>query len=538
MALTLAWASNLTSMATIAQKHEPSDAQRWLKMLPAVIALHVVPLVVMTMPLPAPPEERMTMAVDFDDAALAALVKEVEAAPVQQQAPAELKKEMPTSAPAPLAVPAPKPEALKASPPIEKAVEAKPRPPEPEKKPAVLDLDPFNPTMAFDESKTTKEEPKGEAYLSDRTSTAADRGPKNLPRGDPYIDKGQSTEIRALQKRGEGNLPAIASDANSGSVKKEGSPDAGKGPQDKERLPDREAPLAPPALKAPKEEKGLAPLTEASKAAGARDTPASAPMPKALDAEKTDVIAEKIEKGLAESEQRELKAKPETPKIADQGPQVGKPEPVKDFSAATDGEKAKAEQKAVGEEPAATAPKKKEPSELEAFKALLDGKGKSDGRGGDAGDKTGIHAREGSKGHEGDGTLRPGHDEAVSDVTTVNLESSAAEFDEARFAKRADEKSKYFKAAFRRIDGKWKAEIAARSRFRFERGVVSMRIVISREGKLLDASEVLRTPKGLADEYVTIAKEAIKRACDPTGDPFPAALQKFEKLECVVNFLY
>ena len=59
--------------------------------------------------------------------------------------------------------------------------------------------------------------------------TDADRGPKNLTQGDPYIDKGDTNVIKYLQKRGEGNVPAAASDPNSGSVKKEGSPIAGDG---------------------------------------------------------------------------------------------------------------------------------------------------------------------------------------------------------------------------------------------------------------------------------------------------------------------
>lgn len=176
--------------------------------------------------------------------------------------------------------------------------------------------------------------------------------------------------------------------------------------------------------------------------------------------------------------------------------------------------------------------------ELEAFRALLEGRGKTDGRGGEAGERVGVQARPGAKGHEGDGTLRPGHDEAVSDVTTINLESSADGFDEARFAKRYDARTAYVKPLARRIDNKWKAERVARNRMRFAPGIVTFRIVVRKDGKLLEATEVSRTPKELPDEYAASAKVAIQRAADPLSEPFPAELAQHETLEFVFNFLY
>ena len=86
-----------------------------------------------------------------------------------------------------------------------------------------------HPESAFDVDTNTSKLAPREAYLSDRNSTAADRGPKNLPQGDPYIDKGDTNLIKYLGKRGEGNKPAVASDANSGSIKKEGSEESGDG---------------------------------------------------------------------------------------------------------------------------------------------------------------------------------------------------------------------------------------------------------------------------------------------------------------------
>jgi hypothetical protein len=179
-----------------------------------------------------------------------------------------------------------------------------------------------------------------------------------------------------------------------------------------------------------------------------------------------------------------------------------------------------------------------EPDELKAFAALLDGQGAANGRGGDAGDKPGINARPGEKGHEGDGTLRPGHDEAVSDVTTINLESSAEAFDDARFAKVFDPKTAYVKPLARRIDGKWKAERVARDRWRPIPGVVTFKVKVRKDGKLLSATEVSRSPKDLPDEYSASVKIAIEQAADPLSEPFPPGLSDHETLEFVFNFLY
>src|SRR4029078_12726765 len=102
------------------------------------------------------------------------------------------------------------------------------------------------------------------------------------------------------------------------------------------------------------------------------------------------------------------------------------------------------------------------------------------GTGGEKGDKKGIHARPGEKGHEGDGTLRPGDSEATSDVVTFNLDSSAEETDQPRFAKRLDPIAAYFKPIKRRTDNKWKSQLIAKNRTRAIIGSVAMRVVVDK----------------------------------------------------------
>ena len=152
--------------------------------------------------------------------------------------------------------------------------------------------------------------------------------------------------------------------------------------------------------------------------------------------------------------------------------------------------------------------------------------------------KTGPRLRKGEQGHEGNGTQRPGDNNAVSDVTTVNLESSAAEIGDPRFEKRFDPKTAYIKAFARRIDGKWKADIHAHLRERWlVPGMVSIKIVLRKDGKLMEASEAYRN-KGVPDEYVATAKRAVEEAAKPTADPFPTALEDRETIEYTFNFLY
>jgi len=521
--------------------------------------LNAIPLLLLHMQYENEPHEHTPlMQVDFivdDEETMPILVTEVKAGETQIT-PLETPKEI-AAATAPKLEAAVKQEApenpalASAQPKEQKALFKDPAVPAPANTPpeqaaAKLhekDLDPLiaKPMVAFDESKTTKEVPK-DAYLSDRTSTAADRGPKNLPRGDPFVDKGESDAIRYLKKRGEDNLPPLTADANAGSVKKEGSPDAGKG---------RDDPASPPDKKLPSEatlkvdEKLLAVLDQKDKTplpepvdrtasigeALATTGPASKPLPVPSAEPERAAVADVIGFGGAAG----VEFRPAPKVVKQEKPPVFVPPPV---APQAKNDLARIESKQVAEATQPARSKSEPVDELASFRALLDGSIKSEGRGGERGEKPGVHAREGAKGHEGNGSLRPGHSEAVSDVTSINLDSSASDFDEARFAKVFDPKTAYVKPLARRIDGKWKAERAARMRVRPVRGIVTMRVIIDRSGKLLEATEVERRPSGIPDEYAAMAKLAIERACSPLSEPFPPELSSRDSLEFVFSFLY
>jgi len=530
----------LGAAPTIERNSDPSQSiLRGLIILALAIAVHVLPLLLVKLSAIPQADPELTFTVALDDSL-------IETPPLltSEKSP-ELKPQPEPAQPKP---PEPPPQAAKPEPPPQQKAPEQPKAaqPAPEKSkpaeqaaPKTEEKKPYNPPdlesinaprVAFDESKSTKDIPK-DGYLSDRNSTAADRGPKNLPRGDPFMDKGQSNAIRYQEKRGEGGLPALPSDPNSGSVKKEGSPDAGKGLVDT-KPPDTAKPLQLQVTPAPQPQAGAFEAPTQPPATTPKPQPlATVPLPPQVPLEiKKDDKPKLLGDGPGtEEEAPRVAVKPldQTPvptvRVEPEPPKKTAPPPIIDSPAL----------------PQAAAPQPvKPPDELDVFKALLDGKGATAGRGGNEGNKAGIQAREGKKGHEGDGNLRPGHDEAVSDVTTINLESSAAEFDEARFAKKFDAKTAYVKPLARRIDGKWKAEIQARGRSRMEHGVVTIRFKLRSDGTLLEAREASRTPRKLPDEFVNIAKIAVELATNPKSEPFPAELLSKETLEFEFSFLY
>lgn len=510
-----AWGAGMAGLA----EARGATAAQWAVVFALALLVHCVPIFCLTLAAaPRFPEDEIVLAVDFTDS----LSKELEtAARAEPDGPApappasgpqavraaEPEKRAPAPAPEPVAA-----RGEQALPPSAAAVAV----PEEKARLKLLELEPLVPApgAAFDESKSTKEAPQ-DAYLSDRTSTAADRGPKDLPRGDPYMDKGESKAIRYQQRRGEGNLPALPSGDTSGSVKKEGNPDAGRGVPDA-RPPDLKQPLKAPAAPVAVEPKEKVAATEPLGEERKTEEPRRDAAAKAL----TDGLGPGRGKPPAAQTTASQPAKEKTPS----------PYPLP----RGEGENSTVSQRPVQPESARAATA----DELEAFRALLDGRGKTDGRGGETGEKPGAQARPGAKGHEGDGTLRPGHDEAVSDVTTINLESSAAEFDEARFAKKFDARTAYVKPLARRIDNKWKAERVARNRWRALHGVVTFTVVVRKDGKLLSATEASRSPRDLPDEYAASAKVAIERAAEPLSEPFAGEVAKYETLEFAFNFLY
>ncbi len=420
------------------------------------------------------------------------------------------------------------------------------------------DLVPLKPNSqsAFDENKNVSKTASREAYLSDRNSTAADRGPKNLPQGDPYIDKGDTNLIKYLGKRGEGNRPAVASDVNSGSVKKEGSEESGDGGGKQSRDFSKSTRTAETVLLTPKEsalkpepdlEKKIQPakIQQLEKPAEVAmiPKPASIAVPpdirvpiKAKPPEPELIVSDH---GTVTPPKRVKEIVPDTTvqlptNFEVQPPTRPRPAPqIRRTESAPETPRAQNDPSVL--QPTSIEKAIDAQAELDRFEAQLNGVNTSASATGGLG--TGAKLRKGQKGHEGNGTLRPGDENAVSDVTSINLESSASELGDPRFAKKFDAKTAYIKTFARRIDGKWKADIQAHLRVRLVPGTVSIRIVIRKDGVLLEASEAYRD-RGVPDDYVATARRAVKEAANPTADPFPPALEDRESIEYTFNFLY
>ena len=491
------------------------------------------------------------------EVASAALPKPVAAppAPPPPEAPAAVVEPLPPLPPKPKPAQA----AAVKPPPVAPLVEKPPAAPEVAEKRPLNEKDlPALKQMtdtAFDENKNTTKLTPREGYLSDRNSTAADRGPKNLPQGDPYIDKGDTNYVKYLGKRGEGNKPAVNSDVNSGSVKKEGAEESGDGggkhaadfsksvrtaelnaphPKDtalkvetpKEKAPEPQKALPPelppePILPPPPPAVAVVPDVQAK----LKSKPLE---PEPIASENGTVLPPKrVKEVVADTIPLPTKFEPEPPRRPRPAAPVRRPEVTEDRSAPTDPSvlQPTSIDKAIDAQ-----------AELDRFEAQLNGVNKT----GATYEETvgsGAKQRKGQKGHEGNGKMRPGDDNAVSDVTSINLESSAPELGDPRFAKKFDAKTAYIKSFARRIDAKWKADIQAHLRLNLAPGMVSIKFVLRKDGMLIDVQEAYRD-RGVPDENVASARRAVKEAANPTADPFPPALENRDTIEYTFNFLY
>jgi outer membrane biosynthesis protein TonB len=144
--------------------------------------------------------------------------------------------------------------------------------------------------------------------------------------------------------------------------------------------------------------------------------------------------------------------------------------------------------------------------------------------------------REGDPGHEGDGRVRPGEANAISDIETVCLSSAAREGDVA-FSKKATPELAYLKLFFQRMDGKWKAVFFSNNRAlsRLEFGHVKVRFRLDRDGKLREAAEVEREGS-VSDQAVEACLEGVRRAAP--HEPFPANLGDRDQITMTIVFLY
>ncbi|MFH0939408.1 MAG: hypothetical protein V1899_09030 [Planctomycetota bacterium] len=491
--------------------------RHWPVAVAVTLFLHGVPFFLLTLPLPVFPEINTSIEIALNtDAIMVGEFAPLRSASIEQTSDNVALNDS-TKSPTIAAIKeSPAVLAAKAIPPVAtvKQVEDKSKLTQPFFVPLL------KPRAAFDESKTTQESPD-KGYLSDRTSTAADRGSKNLKRGDPFIDKGESKIIAALQKRGENKLPAPSTDLASGSVKKEGSPDVGKKNISVHRgdicavKPQPKGVVDGGTGGRGDGEKQLLPKSRQKSLHHAKILTVSS----AEDAKENSIkeITEKII-GTVESSRR-----------------VRLSETAQHSSVANTIADSELGDIQFADKPTLNATAV---DELEAFKAALENATRKSESGNETDAKIGVRDRPGALGHEGNGTPLPGHTTAVSNVTSINLNSSAAEFDEARFAKIADPVIAYFKPLLRRTDGKWKAEIVARNRARILSGVVALKIMMRKDGALLDVLEVSRFPSELPDDYVAIARLAVQRAAEGKAEPFPLTLEKFETLEISIGFIY
>lgn len=569
-------APNLNGLVYSLDDDSDSTPLYWLGILLAVGSVHALVFFCMSFNFTPPPATEQPVSVMLDDSFLNMLADPAEAAgnkpPIAAPPPGEMATVVPPKANA--LPPVPEAPAAVVEPPPQVATEKNkttPKPNQPEaliQKPAALpdgtsdakplhekDLAPLKPNSqtAFDEDKNTSKSAPRDAYLSDRNSTAADRGPKNLPQGDPYIDKGDTNLLKYLGKRGEGNVPATASDANSGSVKKEGAEESGDG--NAKRAADfskdvRTAELLAPrpietAIKRDPLDEKVKPPENVPAAAKPNDEPPAAPLPSIavrpdvrpvskLKTQEPDPIPS--DTGLQPpTKPKDVAANTVQLPTAFELEQPKRPKPVKSNGRNESGSAKPSRSEAAVLEPSAIAKELDAQAELDRFEAQLSGSNKVAAADGILG--TGAKLRKGEKGHEGNGIARPGEDNAVSDVTSINLESSASELGDPRFAKKFDAKTAYIKRFARLIDGKWKADIQAHLRINMAPGTVSIRVVIRKDGILVEVAEAYRD-KGVSDENVASARRAVKAAANPTADPFPPALADRESIEYTFNFLY
>lgn len=538
----------------------------WMGVLLAAFVFHAIPLFFITFKMPPPPvEEPVTVTLDDSFLNMFAAPPETPASKPEIPAPKEIAAVQPAAVPASPVVPPEVPASIVEPPPAvpEKPKPAAPKPSSPAPKPPVApektdvptapkkplhdkELPPLAPKSmtAFDESTdVTKTAPK-DAYLSDRNSVAKDRGPKNLPVGDPFLDKGDTNLIKYLQKRGEGNLPPLESEANAGSVKVEGAAVSGDGGGKQAKDFSKNVKTAEVTTPRPQESKVEAPPEKVAPEKKVDVASLPPPLPVKPDLRPTlkpkpqepDPIpsetgtlppAQKVKEVAAEPVQLPTEFALDPPK------RIKPAEPIRN-NATVVAKQPLSDPTVL--QPTAIDKAIDQQAELDRFEAQLNGRNSSAANDGFVAG-SGAKLRKGQQGHEGNGTTRPGDDNAVSDVTSINLESSATEFGDAQFAKKFDPKTAYIKRFARRIDGKWKADIVAHLRRSLIPGSVSIRIVIRKDGKLLEASEVYRD-RGVRDDYVATAKRAVEEAATPNADPFPPALAERDTIEYTFTFLY
>lgn len=525
---------------------EQSHGARWLAILGIALAVHLA-----FAPFPAlyfgfgghaeeQPEDYRTVTIELEPEPLATALPP-DASDDSNPPAAVPDSALPAPAPdpaAPLPEQPPEPEAKLPEPPA-----SKPPSPEPEAKAdSKGEGSAKAPLVAgFDGARATEKAPDDAQMLGPENSEAADRSDKKLPEGMAY-NEGESSEIAALNPRGETDLALKTRDPLAGSVKDDGTPDPGKPKTPDTKIEKRSEPVETPggAVKlaetqtvAPTPPGGEPEKAETQKLAGA-DTPVDVAPGKA------EAGTQPGPEGLQETVVKDAgtKAGVDDPKRAPPGgeqvPET-KPEPPR-LTERRDERTAEAEPRWHELTPETKGPVKPDENNLDSLLKDLKKFEKEDASSDALTEKPGVNDRKGEIGQSGDGRPAAGNLHTVSDVTTRNVETTASTKGALSFAKKADPVSAYLQAFYRRMDTKWKANIQTsnRSPLEFGMGDVVIRITFSKDGKLTEAA-VLETT-GVSSLAAAECKKAIQDALPHI--PFGPELDSREAVTETIRFMY
>jgi hypothetical protein len=412
-----------------------------------------------------------------------------------------------------LAAPPPPAPEVRPSEPLPEAAAA-PKPVEPNLAPLVASR------TAWDTAIGQEKPPENAKYEGPTNSKAADRSSKEHIGDDPKVN-GESAEVSFIGRRGEdGNKDAKRAEPTTGSVEKEGSPTPGKPPDSQRQMAGQPEPETESAkIPEPKPED----LKVATAEPPARpDETAKKP---AVSETEPDGVGPLKQNSDVVDEAKRVEAVPEKPMAAKKdveppspNDRIKRPAPVK-----KEPELAQAKKPATPLDP-----------ELARLQRILD---KPSGGPDSAISEPGIGGtRSGQVGHEGDGKMRPGELDAVSDTISATV-TSAAEYGDVQFSKRATPENAYLKLYYRRMDAKWKAVFFSgdRALSHLEFGTVQVRFTLDKSGSLVEAVEVGRTGT-VSDTAARACLEGLRRAAP--HDAFPDSLAGREKLTETIVFLY
>ncbi|MCK6474907.1 MAG: hypothetical protein L6R28_24575 [Planctomycetes bacterium] len=525
---------------------EQSHGARWLAILGIAVAVHLA-----FAPFPAlyfgfggnaeeQPEDDRQVTIEIEPEPLAAALPpdESNAANPPAAVPDAVAPPPEPDPVAPPPEPPPEPETKQPEPPA-----PEPPPPEPETTPEVKGEESAKAPLraGFDGARAIEKAPDDAQMLGPENSQAADRSDKKLPTGMAY-NEGESSEIAALNPRGDTDLPLKARDPLAGSVKEEGTPDPGKPKTPDTKIEQRSEPVETPggAVK-PAEVQTVAPTppggepekTETQKLAGA-DTPMD------VAPGKTEAGTHPGPEGQHETiaEGAETKAGVDDPKRAPPGgeqvPET-KPEPPR-LTERRDERTAESEPKWHQLTPEAKGPEKPDENNLDSLLKDLKKFEKEETSTDALVENPGINDRKGEIGQSGEGRPAAGDLRTVSDVTTRNVETTASTKGALSFAKKADPVSAYLQAFYRRMDTKWKANIQTSNRSPLEYGLgdVVIRITFTKDGKLAEAAVVETT--GVSSLAASECKKAIQDALPHI--PFGPELDNRESVTETIRFMY